>query len=152
MTTSLSIFLAVHVLIGVLGVFLFGGVSLGLLKKKISVKTLKVFSIGGLISYLTAWVTGGHYYVVHYGSKVKPIIKAGDMPWVHSIVMEAKEHVFLFLPFLALVVVVSIWTLGSSLDEMPKFKRAVMLVSLMAFIIGILMALAGIVISGTATV
>ncbi|MCR4284403.1 MAG: hypothetical protein NUV64_03795 [Parcubacteria group bacterium] len=152
MSTSLSIFLAVHVLIGVLGVFLFGGVSLGLLKKKVSVKMLKVFSIGGLISYLTAWALGGHYYIVHYGSKVKPIIKAGDMPWAHSIVMEAKEHVFLFLPFLATVSVVSIFALGGSMDEMPKFKRAVMLVSLMAFIIGILMALAGIIISGAATI
>ena len=79
MSTSLSIFLTIHVIIGVLGVFLFGGVSLGLLKKKISVKMLKYFSLGGLISYLIAWVLGGHYYIVHYGSKVKPIIKAGDM-------------------------------------------------------------------------
>lgn len=152
MSTSLSIALAVHILIGVLGVFLFGGVSLGLLKKKVSVKMLKVFSLGGLISYLTAWILGGHYYVVYYGSKVKPIIKAGDMPWAHSIVMEAKEHIFLFLPFLAFVSVVSIWSLRENLDEMPKFKNAVMLVSLMAFIIGILMALAGIIISGAATV
>jgi len=152
MSTSLSLFLAIHVLIGVFGVFLFGGVSLGLLKKKVSVKMLKVFSLGGLISYLVAWVLGGHYYVVYYGSKVKPIIKAGDIPWAHSVVMEAKEHVFLFLPFLAFVSFISIWTLGSSLDEMPKFKKAVMLVSLMAFIIGILMALAGIVISGAATI
>lgn len=152
MSTSLSIFLAIHVIIGVTGVFLFGGVALGLLKNKVSVKMLKYFSLGGLISYLMPWVLGGHYYVVYYGSKVKPIIKAGNMPWAHSVVMEAKEHVFLFLPFLALVSVVSIWTLKENLNEMPKFRQAVMLVSLSAFIIGILMALAGIVISGAATI
>jgi len=152
MATSLSIFLAFHVIIGVTGVFLFGGVSLGLLKKKISVKMLKLFSLGGLISYLTAWITGGHYYVVHYGVKVKPIIKAGNMPWAHSIVMEAKEHLFLFLPFLAFMSMASIWLLKEDLNEMPKFKNAVMLISLAAFIIGVLMALGGIIISGAATI
>ncbi len=130
MNIFLAILLVLHVLIGVIGVFLFGGVALGLFRKNISVRMLKSFSFLGLIAFLTAWTLGGYYYVVYYGSKVKPIIKAGNMPWAHSIVMEAKEHIFLFMPFLAFVSVISIWLLRENLNEMPKFRNAVALVSL----------------------
>jgi hypothetical protein len=34
---------------------------------------------------------------------VKPLIKEGPLPWAHKIVMETKEHVFIFLPFLGLL-------------------------------------------------
>ncbi|MBI2415629.1 MAG: hypothetical protein HYV33_03145 [Candidatus Kerfeldbacteria bacterium] len=57
---------------------------------------------------IASWVFGGWYYVNEYGSTIKPIIKAGPLPWTHSIVMEVKEHLFLFLPFLAVLVAASI--------------------------------------------
>jgi len=41
--------------------------------------------------------------VEFYGSTVKPFIKEGPYPWAHKVVMETKEHVFLFLPFLGLL-------------------------------------------------
>ena len=49
-----------------------------------------------------SWVSGGYYYLAHYGPHVKPAIKAGSLPWAHTVGMELKEHVFLFLPFLGL--------------------------------------------------
>jgi hypothetical protein len=57
----------------------------------------------GLASILAAWLAGGFYYVEIYGPQVKPFIKEGPLPWAHKVVMETKEHVFLFLPFLGLL-------------------------------------------------
>lgn len=62
----------------------------------------------GVAALLAAWVFGGWYYVAEYGNAIKPIIKAGPLPWTHSVIMETKEHLFLFLPFLAILIVACI--------------------------------------------
>lgn len=65
--------------------------------------TRRTISAGlGLLGYIATWVIGGYYYVKFYGPLVKPIIKAGQAPWAHAIVMEAKEHIFLFAVPLAI--------------------------------------------------
>ena len=51
-----------------------------------------------------SWIVGGYYYVAYYGSTVKPLIKGGATPWVHYVIMETKEHVFIFIPLLAFCV------------------------------------------------
>jgi hypothetical protein len=43
-----------------------------------------------------------------YGSQVKPIILAGLHPWVHKVVMEAKEHIFIFLPIIAFALAITL--------------------------------------------
>jgi hypothetical protein len=43
------------------------------------------------------WIAGGYNYRTAYGSQVRPIILAGSTPWAHLVVMEAKEHIFIFL-------------------------------------------------------
>jgi hypothetical protein len=152
MSASLANLLTVHVIIGVTGVFLFGGVVAGLLKRKTPIKTLKCFSALGFLAFIVSWISGGYYYIVHYGANVKPIIKAGATPWAHAVIMETKEHIFLFLPFLAFISMIGIWLAGRELDDMKKVKNAVMFVSLLAFIIGVAVALMGIVISGSAVI
>ena len=62
---------------------------------------IKIAAIIGVICFILAWITGGVYYLEYYGPEVKPIIKEGPIPWAHSIAMEVKEHVYLFLPFLS---------------------------------------------------
>ena len=57
----------------------------------------------GTMFLVAAWLAGGFYYTQIYGIDVKPLIKAGPLPWVHSVALETKEHVFLFLPFLAVL-------------------------------------------------
>ncbi len=59
-------------------------------------------------SYLSAflitagcWIVGGYNYLTAYGSQVRPVILAGPHPWAHEVVMEAKEHIFVFLPIIA---------------------------------------------------
>lgn len=62
----------------------------------------------GLVGYVLTWIIGGYYYVKFYGSLVKPVIKAGNAPWAHTVAMEAKEHIFLF----ALPIAVTVYLLS----------------------------------------
>mgnify|MGYP001560219514 CR=1 FL=1 len=152
MSVFLSLFLIVHVISGVIGIFLFGGAALNALKQKPSFKTLKWFSFLGFLALMISWtISGGYYYVTYYGKAVKPIIQAGATPWIHSVIMETKEHIFLFLPFLALLATLIFWLYGESLAEKPKLKSAVAVTLLLITIIGIAVILAGISISGTAS-
>ena len=54
------------------------------------------------MGFVLSWFSGGYYYVKYYGGLVKPIIKSGLAPWAHNIIMETKEHIFLFIIPLAL--------------------------------------------------
>lgn len=75
----------------------------------------------GTLFLFAAWFGGGFYYLEIYGSAVKPFIKEGPMPWAHGVVMETKEHVFLFLPFLGALS----WGLMQRLGQvMETDKRA----------------------------
>lgn len=150
MTTSLSIFLGIHVLIGVTGVAASYMTLMWLFKRNLSLRALRVSSLIAFIAYITAWITGGYYYVVYYGDNVKPGIKEGSTPWVHSVIMEVKEHIFLFLPILAFVILLVVWLKGDRLQENQKLRNALALVALITLIIAVSMALGGIVISGTA--
>src|SRR3989338_2979423 len=58
----------------------------------------------GFLGFMASWIIGGYYYVTYYGPLVKPIIKAGSTPWAHTIAMEAKEHIFLFIVPVAVTV------------------------------------------------
>lgn len=65
-------------------------------------KSNSLIALGGVLAFGLSWIAGGYYYVIHYGSLVKPIIKAGLAPWAHNIIMETKEHIFLFIIPLAI--------------------------------------------------
>ena len=152
MSVFLSVFLIIHVISGVIGIFLFGGIALNLLKQKPSFKMLKWFSLSGFLSLMISWtISGGYYYVTYYGKAVKPIVQASARPWVHSVIMESKEHIFLFLPFLAFLVMLIIWFYQESLAEKPRLKNMTAVISFLITIIGIAISLAGILISGTAS-
>ena len=86
----------------------------------------------GLIAILTSWVFGGFYYVDVYGVDVKPIIKAGPSPWAHSVIMEAKEHLFLFLPFLAALAVATLHKGKANKSALKLCGLIVLLAFLMA--------------------
>lgn len=58
----------------------------------------------GFFGYVATWLIGGYYYVKFYGPLVKPIIKVGNAPWAHAVVMEVKEHIFLFAIPLAVTI------------------------------------------------
>jgi len=54
-----------------------------------------------VIGILLAWLAGGYQYLAEYAPQLKPVVLEGEWPWAHRIMMEAKEHLFLFLPVVA---------------------------------------------------
>ena len=137
-----------HVLLGITGVSLSYAVTLGLKKRALGLTFLKWSSAGAFLAYMLSWAMGAYYYVFFYGSMVKPTIIAGAYPWAHNFVMEAKEHVFLVLPFLAATVWLVLWLLGGSLETAPGLKRAALLLSWTIVVLGVAITLSGMVISG----
>ena len=68
----------------------------GVIRAKVASYLATLFIIAG------CWIVGGYNYLTVYGAQVKPIILAGPEPWAHRILMGSKEHIFIFLPIIAL--------------------------------------------------
>lgn len=100
------------------------------------------------IFFLASWLAGGWYYVTYYGKSVKPVIKQGAYPWAHSLIMEFKEHVFLFLPFLSLVIFLAVWLIPQESLASDRLRRALLTVQLVVIFISVSMLFMGVLISG----
>lgn len=148
MNNLFKILLISHIFLGLGGVITSYVVWMGLLKKKISVKFLRSASLISLVSFLLSWLTGGYYYAIYYGQAVRSVIKNGQYPWAHSIFMEAKEHIFFFIPFLAAVIFIIFYFLSDEVETDGQFKKAVMFLSGLTAVLGIIITLSGLIISG----
>ena len=106
-------------------------------------------------SYLAAffvtagcWIAGGYNYLTSYGSQVKPVILEGPYPWAHEIVMEMKEHVFVFLPIIALSLSITLSVLDrDTFLSDDKLRRALSMIAFLALFMVLLMFLMGAIIS-----
>jgi len=147
-STILAYALSAHVILGLVGVMAIYVVWMGLLRKKLNISFLKWTSIVSLVSFVASWLSGGYYYVLHYGGFVKPVIKAGDYAWAHSFVTETKEHVFLILPFLVAVVLVGLFIGEDDIKKNDGLRKGIVYTAGLATIIGVLITLGGIIISG----
>lgn len=147
MNLFLKIILISHVFLGLLGVVAFYAVWMGLLKQKLSLKILRFASLTGLIAFILSWLNGV-YYVVYYSKIVRTIIKTGQYSWAHNIFMEAKEHIFLFVPFLSAVVFLILWFLGDKLENESNLKRSTVALTGLVTVLGIIITLSGLLISG----
>ncbi len=136
MTPFLKLNLIVHIIAGIAAVILFYAFLISILKREPNFKFLKQSSLWGAVLFFASWLSGAYYYVVYYGKSVRSVIKAGSYPWAHGIFMETKEHVFLFLPFLALALVFAVWLLGNKILEDEKFKKSLAFLSLAIVILG----------------
>ncbi|MEK7217960.1 MAG: hypothetical protein AAB728_00690, partial [Patescibacteria group bacterium] len=87
-------------------------------------------------------------YVRYYGPVVKPVIKGGPFPLAHAVGMELKEHVFLFLPFLALTLCCAVWMAGGGKKERAAGRKAVAALAGTSVFLGTLVALLGLAVSG----
>lgn len=148
MTTALKFLLSLHVVTGLLGIIAFAAVGLWLMRQILPLRSLRWASAWGVLFLILSWLSGGYYYATYYGKAVRDVIKKGPYPWAHTIFMEAKEHVFLFLPFLGLVVGVVIFTLGPRLESNPSLKKTLSVLTGILMALGIMITLAGAVISG----
>lgn len=140
--------LVAHIILGLIGIGAFYAVWMGLLKKVPKLAFLFWASLLGFLSFIASWLTGGYYYVEYYGGAVKPIIKTGEYPWAHLVVMEAKEHIFLFLPILATLVFLSLALLKETALLNQGIRKALAYVVGFIVIAGIAITLGGMLISG----
>ncbi len=136
--------IGLHATLGELGVFAFLWMFVELLNPdEQRLRRAKIASFFGVIFLVASWLTGGYYYVVHYGEHIKPVIKEGPAPWAHGIVMEAKEHIFLFLPFLAIVIYAIVHSIGGLLIKDRALRKSVLTLVALTVLIGLGMALMG---------
>ncbi len=142
--------IGVHAILGELGIAAFLWVFVEMLNPVPSrLKRAKLAALLGVVFFFASWIVGGYYYSTDYGSIVKPVIKAGPQPWVHAIFMEVKEHVFLFLPFISIFAYALLMRFESSLrgDADARARKAILAVSALILVIGVLMGVMGYLIS-----
>ncbi len=142
--------IGVHAFLGELGLVCFIWVFVEMLNPTPSrLKRAKIASFLGVVLFFASWIVGGYYYSTDYGSLVKPVIKAGPQPWAHSIITEVKEHVFLFLPFLAILNYTLIIRFSSYLKDQKdeRVRKAVLYLSVLILFVGALMGAMGYLIS-----
>ena len=140
--------IGIHAFLGELGIATFIWVFVELLNPTPQrIKRAKIASIIGVLFFLLSWIAGGYYYLNIYGSNVKPLIKEGPQPWAHAIFTETKEHVFLFLPFLAILASSLIFKSGKTISTNKKTRNAILILCIVIIAIGILMGAMGYLIS-----
>ena len=151
----LEILLSKPVLIGLHLAFAIVGIDaffwlLGEIKNNSWRKTRLYWSaIVGVLAVVLSWLTGGYYYVKYYGDLVKPIIKSGLAPWAHNIIMETKEHIFLFIIPLALTALFITFLNKKEFEEL-NIKRVSMVFVLLIVGLGLLIGAMGFIISAAA--
>ncbi|MEK7068668.1 MAG: hypothetical protein AAB964_02540 [Patescibacteria group bacterium] len=97
--------IGLHAALGEAGALAFLWVLIELLNPSASsLRRAHIAATLGVLFILGSWFFGGFYYVTEYGTLVKPVIKSGPLPWAHEIITETKEHIFLFVPLLAVLV------------------------------------------------
>src|SRR3989338_146521 len=148
MNNTLIFFLVSHIFLGTLGIIFLIAYLLSIFKKEAELKWLKINSFLALLSFIASWITGCYYYTSYYGKSVKPVILKGEFSWVHSILMETKEHVFLFLPFLTLALFAVTYFAYSDFAKDKKLALSVAGLCFTIVSIALAIMLSGIVISG----
>lgn len=148
MTPSIILALTSHVFLGLAGTISAYISWRELLRPAPRLSWLSRSSLATPLLWLAAWLSGGYYYVHYYGDNVKPVIKAGAYAWAHGIVMEAKEHVFILLPFLAVLLWVIVRQSDQPIITHRVLQRAAARLSAVTVALSVLMAAAGVLISG----
>ena len=138
--------LVAHIFLGTLGIVFLTGYLLYFFREDNS-GFLKRMSFFAFVSFVLSWITGGYYYVTYYGKTVKPVILKGEFAWVHKVLMETKEHIFLFLPFLAFALFIATY-FGKNIKDDKKLSYAFLGLFLTMVSIALLVTIMGMVISG----
>lgn len=113
-----------------------------------SSERLKLYGLGLIVFSVLTYLLAGWWYVVYYGAD-KAIIKAGEMAWAHTIIMETKEHAFISGFWLSIVL--GLFGYFSTEEQLkdPNFRKTVALLSV-TLILGtiVLDAMGGIIVAG----
>jgi len=141
-------FLFWHIISGILGIIVFYIVLMHLTKKKSNLNFLKISSFLGFVSFLISWISAGYYYVGYYGKNVKPVIINSNYSWAHGVFMETKEHIFLFLPFLSIIIFLVFYFQGNEIMADEKYKKPLVFLTGLVVVLGTIITLSGVIISG----
>ncbi|MDZ4226964.1 MAG: hypothetical protein U1D26_00630 [Patescibacteria group bacterium] len=139
--------LITHVIGGVIAIGIHNVVLMHLLKKTPNYTLISRLAWSAAALFLLSWATSAYYYVTYYGTAVKPRILAGALPAGHIFFMETKEHIFLVLPFLAISIALCTSYLRTNSDD--SLRKSTAFLTLIALGIGIAIAAAGIIVSGS---
>ena len=138
----------IHAAIAEIGLFAFLWVVVEMLNpSETRIARAQVAALTGFACLFFAWLVGGFYYVEVYGLHIKPLLKASDAKWVHSIVMEVKEHVFLFLPILATLTTALLYKYDEELINNRDARLSIVLLAGLIFLMGFAIAGMGAIIS-----
>lgn len=148
MSSLFTTLLSLHVLFGVVGVIASVVVAYQLIRFDAKKCTAQRASWWAFTGYMLSWVTGGWYYWKYYGASVKPDILKGAHAWAHSVFTESKEHVFLFLPFAALVLALLVTYKAERLESDEYLKNATVCLAVTIATIAVIVTLSGVIISG----
>lgn len=145
---SKPVLIGIHLGFGIIGIDAFLWF-LGEIRGKARRKPIAITALVGTLSFLGSWVAGGYYYVNYYGGLVKPSIKEGLAPWAHNVIMETKEHIFLFIIPLAIT---AYFTALLSVEEMERagIRKIVMCLAAYIALLGLSIGAMGFIISAAA--
>ncbi|MAH03569.1 hypothetical protein CMI39_02165 [Candidatus Pacearchaeota archaeon] len=127
-----------HLILGISLIILPLFILSGLKKKASFVKPLSL--ITALISWLLI-LPSGKLYISSYSTTTKLIIKSGSYPWIHSILMETKEHWGLLLPIIASVAAGLVYS--GKVSESKDWWKLLFNLSILIGIIGIIIYIGG---------
>lgn len=123
-----------HASIGAVAALSFLWVSIELIEPTAArIKRATTVSLVGVWATFSCWILGGAYYLFQYTEFVRPIITSGPHPWAHEIIMEIKQHVFLLIPFLALMVYLFIRQSSREILLDKTMRRLTIILSLFTF-------------------
>jgi len=102
----------------------------------------KLSAAVGTVGAFLSWLIGGYYYVVHYGTQVKPVLisQTSTLKWAHKIIIEYKEHIFLFIPILAVTALLFYLKTARWSDVDSKTLDKAAYLSILIFLMSFLMA------------
>jgi len=130
--------LIAHILIG-LALIVLPVLILRLSSKK-SVLLKPLAGLTALLSWLLL-LPAGILYIMFYPA-TKTLIKSGPYPWLHSILMETKEHYGLLLPLIATLAAYLVFT--NKTKESRKWWILLIVISLLIGILGRLLKIGAI--------
>lgn len=140
--------LVAHVLLGLIGCTCSFVLTYLLIKENWERIVLTKVACTASLTYVLSWFFGGWYYAKYYGVNVKPSIIGGEYSWAHLIFMEAKEHVFIFLPFTSLALALIVYCASDVMRSDSTFKKHVLIFSLVNTLLAIVITLSGVLITG----
>lgn len=114
---------------------------------EVSLRRARIAALIAVIFFIGSWVVGGYNYLTDYATAVKPLIKSGPLPWAHLVITETKEHVFLFLPFLAIIEWSLLAKYKKELLSDQNFKKVALYISFLTVLLALSMVGMGVLIS-----